>query len=121
MILTAPGRTPANDPPAGATAQVRWDGQGGTVHQATLAVPDGAAVGARIQLWLDSTGKVSAAPVTAGASAASAVFLGTLVLLAAAGLVTGAHSAIRTWADHTDDHHWEQDWRLFEPTWSHRA
>jgi len=121
VILTAPGRAPANDPAAGATAQVRWDGQGGTVHQATLAVPDGAAVGARIQLWLDSTGKVSAAPVTAGASAASAVFLGTLVLLAAAGLVTGTHSAIRTWADHTDDHHWEQDWRLFEPTWSHRA
>jgi hypothetical protein len=75
VILTAPGRAPANDPAAGATAQVRWDGQGGTVHQATLAVPESAAVGARIQLWLDSTGKVGAAPVTAEASAAWAAFL----------------------------------------------
>ncbi len=121
VLLTAPNRAPASDPDAQSAAQVRWSAPGGTAHEASVDVWSGAAVGARIQLWLDATDQVSAAPVTAGDSATSAAYVGLLCLLCSLGLVTGADSAIRGWADRTDENHWEQDWRLFEPVWSQRS
>jgi len=122
VLLTAPGRAPAAaDSGAEPTAVAGWSEPDGTVHRASVTVPDTATAGARIQLWLDTTGRVSAAPVSAGDSAVSVTYLGILLLLGSAGVVTGAHSALRTRADRTDEQHWEQGWRLFEPVWSHRG
>jgi len=121
VLVTAPSRAPASDPDAQSAARVRWSAPGGTAREASVDVWDGAVVGNRIQLWLDATGKVSAAPVTAGDSVTSAAYLGVLCLLCSLGLVTSADSAVRAWADRTDENHWERDWRLFEPVWSHRS
>ena len=121
VLLTAPRKAPASDPDAQSAVLARWSTSGGADHEAGVTVPDRATVGARIQLWLDHTGKVSAAPVTAADSATSAACLGVLLLLGSTGLVTGAHRVLRTWADRTDESHWEQDWRLFEPVWSQRS
>ena len=121
VVLTAPDKAPASDPGEDSAAQVRWSEPSGAVRQASVSVPDTATVGTRVQLWLDTAGKVSAAPVAAGDSATSAAFLGILLLLGSAGFVTGAHGALRTWADRTDEHHWEQHWRLLEPVWSQRG
>jgi len=119
VLLTAPGKAPATDPGAGASAEVRWN-TGGSSHEASVPAPVNAATGTRIELWLDSAGKPAAAPASSDASAASVTFLGILVLLVAASLATCAYDAVRGWADRTDEVHWDHDWRRVEPVWSLR-
>ena len=120
VVLKAPGKVPADDLDAQSSVQVRWTAPGGIAHEASVEVPDNSKAGARIQLWLDGAGKVSSPPVGAGDSAVSGAYLGLLLLLGSTGFVISAHGALRTWADRTDEHHWGQDWRLFEPVWSQR-
>jgi hypothetical protein len=121
VLVTAPARAVASDPVPGAAAQVRWTGPGGAVHQQNIAVQGNATVGARIRLWLDPADRVTGAPVTAGESAVSAGYLGILGLLGSLGLVAGTDRVLRHWADRTDERHWGQDWRLFEPVWTHHS
>jgi hypothetical protein len=121
VVLKAPGKAPADDADARSSVPVRWTAPGGVTHEVSAEVPDSATVGTRLQLWLDSAGQVGGPPVSAGESAISVAYLGLLLLLGTTGLVTGAHGALRAWADRTDEHHWGQDWRLFEPRWSQRG
>ena len=121
VVLKAPGRAPADDLDARSSVPVRWTAPGGVTHEVSAEVPDSATVGTRIQLWVDSTGKVSGPPVSAGESAVSVAYLGLLLLLGTTGFVTAAHGALRTWVDRTDERHWGQDWWLFEPMWSQRS
>jgi hypothetical protein len=121
VVLKAPSSAPDGDPAARSSAPVRWTAAGGVAREASVEIPDRSVVGTRVQLWLDSAGQVSSPPVSAADSAVSVAYLGLLLLLATTGFVASAHGALRTWADRTDEHHWGQDWGLFEPVWSGRG
>ncbi|MEY9968272.1 hypothetical protein ABIA33_006356 [Streptacidiphilus sp. MAP12-16] len=121
LVLTAPATPPAASAYAGVTAQVRWSELSGASHGASVTVPDNATVGARVPLWVDTADQISAPPVTAGDSATSAAYLALLLAAGSVAVLLAIHRVVRGWVDRTDVAHWEQDWRLFEPAWSHRS
>jgi len=100
------------------SADVRWvDGSGGT-HKAKAAVPPTTDAGDRVRLWLDRAGRVTSAP--ADDAAGNAVTLGSLTFLVLGAAVTAGAVVRRSRLNCIDQLHWEQEWRLVEPAWTHR-
>lgn len=103
-----------------ATARAVWEYPASLPHTDTIAVTPHTPVGRTVTLWVDDSGRISAAPPSRGeravqAAAAGACAMGVVAL--SAGLVVRLRLRrveTRSLAQ------WDQEWERVEPRWSGR-
>ena len=111
------------DPPesprgGGYSAEVRWvDGAGG-IHTAQAAVPPATDAGDQVRLWLDRAGRITTGP--ADDAVGVGVVAGALTLVVTGAAVAAGAVLRRSRLSRIDQLHWEQEWSLVEPVWTHR-
>jgi hypothetical protein len=122
--LTQTGPSNAYVTPGGEAA-ARWrapDGQQkeGTLTTATAPGISGAAAGARVQVWLTSSGRPEAPPVGITEAMFSAVVLTIGALCAAATTLLICYWLGRLALDRRRLANWASDWSLTGPRWTTR-
>jgi len=117
LLKTAPGWSASNP---GADVDVRWQAPDGQLRTAPVFIPDGAAAGTTVMVWINRDGQLTDPPLQQ-AQVASRVQLArvlAVITLAVTVLVTGAltHKLMvrRRLAA------WEADWLAKGPDWSPR-
>ncbi|MEV0489768.1 hypothetical protein AB0I23_06925 [Streptomyces atratus] len=103
-----------------ATARAVWRYPAATPHTDTIVVSPHTPVGRTVTLWVDDSGRISAAPPSRGerivqAAAAGACAMGVVAL--SAGMVVRLRLRrveTRSLA------RWDEEWELVEPRWSGR-
>ena len=106
---------------AGATALVRWAYPAGDPHQESVSVPRGTVRGESVTLWLDASGRPTAAPDNPALSAGNAGFLAVSCWIASSATVLAGAALGFHLVDNADLRHWEQEWARVEPQWSRRC
>lgn len=91
------------------TAPAQWRSSG-RIHEGTITVPDGTAVGTDVPIWVDrETGDPTSAPVSTAAVHTGAVAIGVFTFVAGTGLVAGGYAAARYGLDRARDRAWTRD------------
>jgi len=99
----------------------RWVAPDGSERTGTVTTAAGGRNGARVEIWVDRTGDVTAPPVPLSSSAVL-IITGTVVAaLAWGGLLMAALYLLRGRLDRRRIAGWDLEWRRIEPLWSGRS
>src|SRR5262245_48771345 len=104
------------------TVRVQWR-EGTHTRTGVIASPAIVKAGAPLIIWLDTTGKVTAAPDTATAAKSDAVGRALVVWLGAVALGVLFARAVRRWLDRCRAAAWDRDVRLLahnDDGWANR-
>jgi hypothetical protein len=117
LLKTAPGWS-ASGP--GAEVDVRWTAPDGQTHTAPVFIPDGAAAGSTVIVWINQAGQLTDPPLQQAQVASRAqlarvlaVIVATVAVLVSGGLTHQLMVRRRLAA-------WEADWLAKGPDWSPR-
>ncbi|MGW4275426.1 Rv1733c family protein [Streptomyces seoulensis] len=120
----------AGEPAAGAAARpaggalvwgtVRWTDAAGVTHTDRTRVPATAAPGARVTVWTNARGALTAPPPSAADTAFQTVLGGLWAGTAAAGLVLGGARLARTRLDRRRFDQWAEEWARVD-TWGRKT
>ncbi|MEV8550187.1 hypothetical protein AB0L04_10215 [Streptomyces glaucescens] len=108
----------------GTFGTVRWAAADGTVHRGRARLePDAAGLrsGARVTVWLDARGALTAEPTGATEGAVEAGLFGLSAASAVAGVAYGAASWSRARLDRRRLARWDGEWECVGPGWTQRA
>lgn len=103
------------------TVQARWPAPDGHETQGRVIVSTRHAVGDTVPIWLDRTGRIVAAPITAASASIVGWTWGVAVLLAGWAALALMWTCLRVWTGHRNAAAWAREWALVEPTWSGRV
>lgn len=124
VLLEAADVAPAPDGQAGNHAvrvMAQWTGPGGVQGTGPIEVEVRRPAGARVPIWLDRSGQVVAAPLTAGDAALAGVARGILVALGGWLALALAWAGVRQATAARNAAAWTRGWALVEPVWSGRV
>ncbi|MFF9624739.1 hypothetical protein [Streptomyces griseosporeus] len=122
LVADAPRSAgPASGAAQRVPAVVRWRAADGSEHVGRTSVRAGTEVGARVEVWLDATGRLAAEPPTHKEAAIEAALFATGAGLGLAGLALGTGALARAGLDRRRIAAWGREWDSVEPGWSHRT
>ncbi|MGW4275200.1 DUF3592 domain-containing protein [Streptomyces seoulensis] len=104
-----------------APAKVRWAAPDGTVHTARTLVPSGLPAGARVTVWQDGRGTLTAAPAKPAEAHSEAALFGTGASLGFAGLAYGTAALARWRLDRRRCERWGEEWDRVGPRWDQKT
>jgi len=104
-------------PAAQGTAKARWKAPDGSARTGPIVAAPGTVAGARVPIWVDDSGAVSAAPPrrSPGARAARAAVVTVLVVAAALAVI---RQLGRRLLDRRRLRSWQAEWLEVGPRWS---
>lgn len=101
-------------------ATVRWTAPDGTPRTSTALVPVGSNPGERVDVWLDSSGRLVQPPPGEATIWQHTVTIGACAAVGAAGLILLAHTMVRRRLERHRLAEWDREWARTEPEWSRR-
>ncbi|WP_333778266.1 Rv1733c family protein [Streptomyces sp. IBSBF 3136] len=100
---------------------VRWTAPDGTPRTGRAPVESGLRAGARVALWQDEQGRITAGRPTGGVEgAAQAGLFGAAAALAVAAPACLAGAVARAHLDRRRLARWDREWEQVGPRWGHR-
>ena len=103
--------------------QVRatWTGPGGVAVDGRVPVRGRLAAGTGVRVWIDDRGRVTSAPMDAGAAVVMGWVRGVLAALCGWSVLALAWVGVRRAVAARNAAVWAREWRRVEPSWSGRA
>lgn len=101
-------------------ATVRWTDPDGSPRTGTAPVPARTQRGDRVDVWLDSAGRIVSPPPSEATIWQHTVTIGACATAGAAGLILLGHALVRHIATAHRLAEWEREWARTEPQWSRR-
>jgi hypothetical protein len=117
LLKTAPGWS-ASGP--GADVNVEWRAPGGQLRSAPVFIPDGAAAGTTVMVWIDQSGQLADPPLQQAQVASRAQLARVLAVIAVAVTVLVAGGLTHQLMVRRRLAGWEADWLTKGPDWSPR-
>jgi hypothetical protein len=118
LAASPPAPSSSYDWPADRKVLAQWRYQGDQVHTGTISVPEGAAQGTVVRIWVDDTGRLARPPRTTEDIALASITRG---LAALAGLMPACWCAYALYRRRRVAAAWGRDWERLEPLWSGRT
>lgn len=101
-------------------ARVSWTGPGGAISTGEASVSMTLPAGAEIRLWVDRSGQVVRAPVTATGAAAAGWLAGAFTAIGGWVVLALLWRATRWATAAANAGRWAREWAMVEPEWSGR-
>ena len=99
-------------------APARWTMPGGGARWGRVHAPVGARVGAAERVWVDGSGRLTAAPPTGPGLDREVAIAAFFAVTALGAMLVGAAALTRWVVDRRRLAAWEADWRWTEPRWA---
>lgn len=104
----------------GSEAQARWRAPDGQLRTGQVMVPDGAAAGSTVMIWIDQTGQLTDPPLL-HSQVTGRMYLSEALAVAALAAVLITVGAVARWAlDRRRLAAWDAEWLSAGPRWSPR-
>jgi hypothetical protein len=103
------------------TALARWTAPDGHETQGRVIVSSRYAIGDTVPVWLDRTGRLVPAPMTASSAAVVGWTWGVAVVLGGWATLALVWTGVRAWTARRNAAAWAREWALVEPSWSGRV
>lgn len=103
------------------TALARWTAPDGRETEGRVIVTARHAIGDTVPVWLDRTGRIVAAPITAASASVVGWTWGVAVALASWAALALLWTGLRAWTARRNASAWAREWALVEPMWSGRV
>jgi hypothetical protein len=117
LLKTAPGWS-ASGP--GADVNVRWKAPNGQLLTAPVFIPDGAAAGSSVMVWINQAGQLTDPPLQQAQVASRAQLARMVAVIIFAGIVLAAGTLTHQLMVRRRLAAWEADWLAKGPDWSPR-
>ncbi|WNO70279.1 hypothetical protein [Streptomyces sp. AM8-1-1] len=98
-------------------APVRWTGDDGTTHTGRARVHASSPSGTAVEVWVNDTGRVTAAPLLEPEADLQSGLGGTLAALGTGGVVLLGGRATRLLMERRRIDRWESEWEQIAPAW----
>ncbi|MDA3625129.1 hypothetical protein OU415_06765 [Saccharopolyspora sp. WRP15-2] len=102
------------------SAEVRWTGADGTPHFATAAVAPSADVGSAVQLWVDTSDRLSAPPLSERQIRGAATMSAFGALVSGEVLCIVLVTCVRAVGEALASRSWGREWEVVGPKWTRR-
>jgi hypothetical protein len=99
-------------------ARVSWTVRSSATREAVVDVPAGARAGSSTRIWVDATGEVSPAPLSAGDAVGEGVALGIVAFIAFTVVTVLGYEAFRLLLERSRSRRWAAEWAAVEPGWT---
>lgn len=120
-VTTDPEGAPGLGPDAvSEQARIRWTDDRGGTRTAIVPLPDGAAKGEVIRIWINRSGEVTSRPDVPASPALDGWAAGLMAAGAVSTLTLTARIGARRLLDRHHDRCWEEEWATVEPQWAGR-
>jgi hypothetical protein len=118
-VLTedAPSVHAANPTTDGMPAAAAWRDAAGNVHTGIVEAGAGTRAGASVPVWVDRSGVVVAAPVSAGDAVVVGVGAGVIAVVVGLAVLVGIWFGVRRVTAACNAREWERDWARVAPAW----
>lgn len=103
------------------SAPVRWTAGDGTGHAGRAMVEPRRKAGARVTVWVDRQGALTAEPPSPASAAVESALFGFGAAAGVGGLAMGAGALIHRRLDRRRIDAWDEEWTLVGPQWGHRT
>jgi hypothetical protein len=117
LAAAPPAPSPSYAWPAERKVLAQWRYPADQVRTGTISVPEGAARGTAVRIWVDDTGRLAKPPRTTDDIAFASITRGVAAL---AGLLPACWCAYAVYRRRRVAAAWERDWERVEPRWSGR-
>jgi hypothetical protein len=103
------------------TALARWTTPDGRDTQGRVIIAARHAMGDTVPVWVDRTGRLVPAPMTASSATVVGWTWGVAVVLGGWATLALLWTAVRAWTARRNAASWAREWALVEPSWSGRV
>lgn len=121
LVDDVPGSATAGGTSSRVMSRVRWSAPDGTSRTGKSLVVSGQRAGAKVAVWLDTSGALTNEPPSATEAGLEAGLLGFAAGVALAGTVLGAGAVARWELDRRRVEEWGREWDLVGPRWGHKT
>ncbi|MEU5533611.1 hypothetical protein [Streptomyces sp. NPDC020362] len=104
-----------------AWAAVRWKAPDGTTHTDRARVPPGTRAGARITVWTDGHGNLTAEPLSPTDAAFHEMVVGGLVAFGTGGAVWGCGRVVCVCLTRQRLRQWDEEWERIDTRWGRKT
>lgn len=118
LAAAPPAPSSSYDWPADRKVPAQWRYPADRVRTGTISVPEGAAQGTVVRIWVDDTGRLARPPRTTDDIAFASIMRGVAALAA---LMPACWCAYAVFRRRRVAAAWERDWERVEPGWSGRG
>jgi hypothetical protein len=103
------------------TALARWTAPDGRETQGRVIITTRHAIGDTVPVWMDRTGRLVPAPMTASSATVVGWTWAVAVVLGGWATLALLWTAVRAWTARRNAAGWAREWALVEPSWSGRV
>jgi len=115
--LGSAGRRSAVESPR---VQATWRASDGTERHGTVQANYDAKAGTTVQIWIDRSGALAKAPLTAGGAAFNAITIAVLLWTAVAAVMILLYLVVRSTHQRIRLRRWAGEWERIAPGWTSR-